>query len=265
MSVVENEPVAPQGVEPGADPAAVGAGAPGADEPLAPAAEPAAPSSTPEIPWDSRDFWAEVGQRLQAEGYTVSQAQAQEPQPAPQQPQFVDAYGQFDQTAFERYQADREAKLVEQVRAEFAPTAEYARAQQEQFVNDMIDNRIELAITAAELPTDGFESAQHLHRVVNAVANQIAADRISSLGRQPYGSEAQRIGEESIADAVKSLKAYGDARSAAGVEAYKQSFSTDGGRGNFLEPGIRSAGVEGTPGYASEMDVARRWISGNQS
>lgn len=223
----------------------------------APAVEPAAPTPEPAsapINWDDINVLNQAADRLAALGYQIQPIQAQEPvaQEMPEwdpfNPQTVDA----------RLQSVV-APLAQQIEA----LQQTIQAQQAAEANELVSSRIEIAVEAAGLtPADG-QTPEQLSAAVNAIANVFAGQKIQQLGRQPFGLEAQRLGDEAISEAVAFLNAQRATGGTRAIEEYKNSLTQDGS--HLLEPPVRGAGVEGQQPYSSEADVARRFVSAQRS
>ena len=242
-----SEALVEPGLEPAADP---GAGVePTPVSGAAPAVEPAAPTPEPApapINWDDINLLNEAAARIAALGYEIKPTEPAAPQAEPEwdpfNPQTVDARLQAQMTPLEQRLAALEGALQAQAKAE---------------ADALVNSRVELAVDAAGLAPAEGQTAEQMNAAVVAVANNFAAAKLAALGRQPYGAEAQKIGDDSIAEAVAffhSLRATGATQ---GAEQYREQLAKDS---HLLDPGVRGAGVEGAPAPVSELDVARRFV-----
>ena len=223
----------------------------------APAVEPAVPTPEPAAPainWNDLELLNQAAEAIQRLGYTIAPNTPEAPQPQadPEYDPFdkasVDAYIQSKLDAAISPLSERQAQIDAALAAERAAEA-----------NALVDSRIELAIDAAQLAPAEGQTAEQLHAAVNAIANQFASTKLAALGRQPVGQEAQRLGDESITEAVAFLNAIRAAATTQGAEQYRQDLTRDGS--HLLEPGVRGTGIEGTQPPTSELDVARRFMS----
>ena len=237
---VANAATTTTGAEAGAE--ATPAAVPGAAE--ATQGTEAAPTSAPAEPnWDDINVLNAAAERIAALGYSITPVTA-EPEPEPQYDNEYDA---------------KLAALEQQVQTLAQAQAQAAAAE----ANDLVNTRIELAIDAAQLSPAEGQTPEQLHSAVNAIANGFAAQKLAALGRQPFGAEAQRIGDEAITEAVAFLNAHRSVGKAQGVEEYKQALTSDGS--HLLDPPVRGAGIEGTQPAVSELDVARRFVDANRN